>query len=262
MKIRPTKERVKELLSYDPITGQFTWRVQRRKCNLGAVAGTRSESIRAILIGIDGRQYMAHQLAWLCMTGEWPIGELAHINGDRFDNRWGNFTLVKRSPVTRDQLTADILRKELTYVPETGLFFRNDRPAALRAGEVINTLNDQGYVIITLLGRNYRAHRLAWMWMYGYMPHHEIDHINRVRHDNRLCNLRLADSSQNKQNTALRVDNTSGFRGVTRKRDKWQARVVVNGRRTCVGSFGTLEEAGEAARLARERLHSHLPSDA
>lgn len=81
-----TAERLRCLLDYDPATGHFTRKVGRQ----GAGQGERAGCLRFggyIQIGIDGRKYRAHRLAWLYVTGEWPKGEIDHINGDPADNR-------------------------------------------------------------------------------------------------------------------------------------------------------------------------------
>lgn len=85
-----TAERLRELLKYDPETGVFTWKDARKAVSAGSAnAGTLHRSGR-IYIGIDYGHYKAHRLAWLYMTGEWPIGEVDHENTVPGDNRWTN----------------------------------------------------------------------------------------------------------------------------------------------------------------------------
>lgn len=85
-----TQSRLQSLLHYDPCTGVFTWLVQkssRRKVGdeAGGICGNGYRQI-----GLDGKLYLTHRLAWLWMIGEWPKDQIDHINGVRDDNRWSN----------------------------------------------------------------------------------------------------------------------------------------------------------------------------
>lgn len=97
---RLSVERLKELLDYDPETGVFTWKVKRNsfagKVRPGAVAGRRHIA-GYWAIGIERQLYLAHRLAWLWMTGDWPPSEIDHKNGDRGDTRWENLRVATSS---------------------------------------------------------------------------------------------------------------------------------------------------------------------
>lgn len=83
------------------------------------------------------------------------------------------------------------LKKNLHYDPSTGIFTRLLRASNMPAGSIAGSIqNRDGYVIIRVLGHRHTAHRLAWFYMTGFWPEGEIDHINRVRNDNRWTNLR------------------------------------------------------------------------
>ncbi len=84
-----TPDRLRELLTYDPATGTFRWKVRRSRGALaGAVAGQLNAGYR--YIRIDQRAYAAHRLAFLYMTSAWPGPQVDHINGAKDDNRWCN----------------------------------------------------------------------------------------------------------------------------------------------------------------------------
>ena len=89
------------------------------------------------------------------------------------------------------------------------------------------------------------AHRLAWFFVYGYLPNSEIDHINRQRADNRIANLRLANRSVNMHNTNIAKNNKSGVTGIHWKKshNKWSAQVYLHGHRNFLGLFDELEDA-------------------
>lgn len=97
MKIELTREAVAEVIDYDPESGVFRWKVGRGRTNAGDVAGTTGNSKGYRVIGVMGRYYAAHRLAFLIMTGNWPSQHVDHINGQRDDNRFSNLREVSNS---------------------------------------------------------------------------------------------------------------------------------------------------------------------
>lgn len=99
-----TQQELKQLIHYDPETGDFTWKVNRGKAAPGKLAGhicfKNTKQYR--IIGVNGRIDRAHRLAWLYMTGSWPTDEIDHINGDGTDNRWVNLRQVDRQENCRN----------------------------------------------------------------------------------------------------------------------------------------------------------------
>lgn len=83
-----TADRLRDVLHYDPETGVFTWRQSRGGVRVGDPAGMDERGYRRIMIG--GRFYFAHRLAWLYVTGSWPLDLIDHRNGVGDDNRWAN----------------------------------------------------------------------------------------------------------------------------------------------------------------------------
>ena len=150
-------------------------------------------------------------------------------------------------------------KEVLTYVPKGGYFVWNKSQGRMKAGEIAGTLRPDGYVRINIDCVPYMAHRLVWFLYYGEFPDCEIDHINGARNDNRLENLRLATSKQNKENTRLKINNTSGHRGVSwdASRNKWLAFVVSDRKFHNIGRFDDIGDAVIAVREARNKLFTH-----
>jgi hypothetical protein len=152
------------------------------------------------------------------------------------------------------------LKELLTYNPETGEFRWSTTPRkGVRAGGIAGNILSTGHRI-RIDRLEYKAHRLAWLWVYGRWPQDDIDHINGDPTDNRIANLREATDSQNLGNSKRRADNTSGFKGVARssaKAEKWRAHLQGQ----YLGSFDTKEEA-HAAYVAKAReLYGEFAND-
>jgi hypothetical protein len=151
----------------------------------------------------------------------------------------------------QDLITAVQLREMLNYDPLTGIFtwkMRKDvRPQwnGRYDGTVAGWLDWKGYVIITIHYIDYRAHRLAWLWMTGEWPADEVDHEDTDVSNNRWENLRPATHSQNSANQGIRSNNTSGRKGVSwdRFRKKWMAVCRVNGKYVLKKRFDKFEDA-------------------
>ena len=138
---------------------------------------------------------------------------------------------------------------------ETGVLVWKDCPlmnASWRkkhAGKpAFNVPCPHGYLRGRLDRRQFKAHRVIWALYHGEWPDGEIDHINGIRDDNRIANLRLVNPVENQRNQALRSDNTSGISGVCwiAKRQKWEARVKLQGRCKHLGYFDEIEAAASA----------------
>lgn len=157
-------------------------------------------------------------------------------------------------------LTAERLRELFSYDPETGIFVCRVSRRRARAGDVAGHIS-HGYVAIPIERRIYLAHRLAWLYVHGVWPSGEIDHINRIRSDNRMCNLRDATRAENAQNKPVQRNNKSGYRGVSqyKKTSFWQARIKTNGRQIYLGHFATPEAASAAYASAAAVMHTHNP---
>lgn len=115
-----------------------------------------------------------------------------------------------------------------------------------------------GYHRITLNHAMYKSHRLAWLYVYGYLPTSALDHINKDRSDNSISNLREVTTIENSKNQKVPTNNTSGRIGIHQStRDgKYVAKISNNGVRVYLGNFPTLEGAINA-REAAEVLYDY-----
>ena len=156
------------------------------------------------------------------------------------------------------KLKPEMVRELVRYEPDTGKFFYRKRPERYfkNATDAFmwNHKNEDKeflvpnprygeYVSATLLGEEVLAHRLAWFLTHGEWPDKTIDHINGVKYDNRICNLRLCHGSENQRNMVKNRTNTSGESNVLATEHGTFA-VLVAGNR--VGTFKTMAEAVEA----------------
>ncbi len=122
--------------------------------------------------------------------------------------------------------------------------------------EAFTAVDNNGYRVGGILGRTYKAHRVIYAMTTGAWPESEIDHINGVKTENRLENLRAVTSAENGRNAAMPRNNTSGVVGVhwDKTRLKWYARIRAAGKLINLGSFTNKDDA-IAARAAAEKKY-------
>jgi hypothetical protein len=162
-------------------------------------------------------------------------------------------------------ITPELLRKLLRYEPDTGKLFWLHRPREMftldrefkrwnnrYAGTEASYDRATGYRGAFVFRKSFSAHRLAWAIHYNEWPTGDLDHINGVRDDNRIANLRVVTRTENARNAKRRCTNKSGVTGVIWYRGKWRAYIV-----THLGLFDTLEEAAAARKAEERRLGFH-----
>lgn len=165
----------------------------------------------------------------------------------------------------RNDLTAEFVRSLLHYDPETGVFLWRFRPTAIRgwntkyAGTIAGTVRDE-YRRISIGKKIYLAHRLAWLYVTGAWPKHQIDHRDLNRKNNRFKNLREASHGDNVNNMGLRRNNTSGFKGVHwhEGAGRWRARIDIGSQHIHLGYFGNKKAAAAAYKKASLELHGEF----
>lgn len=147
-------------------------------------------------------------------------------------------------------LTQEELKKYLHYNPDTGIFTWVNRCkyGGVKAGDIAGYQDKFGYCRIKLNNKNYRSHRLAWLYMTGLFPVDMIDHINSIKNDNRFINLREASNQENHFNVPKRRDNTSGYKGVSwhKGSNRWQANATIDKKYKHLGRFDIPELASQA----------------
>jgi hypothetical protein len=133
------------------------------------------------------------------------------------------------------------LKEVLHYDPLTGVFTR------VKTGKVCGTTRYDGCVQMGVDGMLYRAARLAWLYVSGEWPEHVVDHINGNPGDNRIANLRAATVAENRQNSRIKNQNRTGYKGVQCERPGcYSARITFGGKMIRLGTFRTPDDAHRA----------------
>lgn len=148
------------------------------------------------------------------------------------------------------QLNAEYIRSRFDYDPESGLLCwekANERWNKKQAGSLNKCQAGKVYIRVTLDQSSVYAHRIIWIWMTGEQPD-TIDHIDGNGLNNKWSNLRSVKFSDNGKNQKKHLTNTSGYAGVSYRKDcgKWRARLMVDGKSISFGAFPTAEAAHEA----------------
>jgi hypothetical protein len=138
------------------------------------------------------------------------------------------------------------------YDAESGmLFWRNGNGRNVKPWQQAKSSNGHGYYTAKINKKTYLVHRLAWLYVFGETPKYQIDHINGIKDDNRIVNLRQATHAENQQNK----HSTKGY-SWHQKRQVWEAYIRINGKKSTLGYF----EKEEDAQLARTKAkHKHHP---
>lgn len=158
-------------------------------------------------------------------------------------------------------ITHERLLEVMRYDPATGAFVWKVRAAnCVRVNRPAGGIHPLGYRVISIEGKKYYAHRLAWFYVHGVWPPAEVDHVNEDRVDNRLSNLRLATHSENNRHRGKTKRNTSGYKGVAlnKRYGLWVARIRNDSRDCFLGYFDSPEKAHEAYCAAAIKYHGEF----
>jgi hypothetical protein len=158
-------------------------------------------------------------------------------------------------------MNQEYLKSLFTYDRETGDFrWKVARGRNVKVGQLAGGFNGHGYFVVKIDGKSHLVHRLIWLYETGEMPVNCIDHINRIRDDNRFCNLRDVSYSDNCQNIGVPKHNTSGHIGVSwYKRDEcWNVYIKVDKKNKWLGRYKLIDDAIKA-RKNGEAAYYNLP---
>lgn len=162
----------------------------------------------------------------------------------------------------------DYIRNNMRYNPETGILTWAKRKAGRALGREIGSFDKDGYLVarrkVLYDGKphyeRYCVHRIAWIWAYGSEPVDQLDHINGDKSDNRLVNLREANTPENMRNVGKQSHNTSGLKGVSwhKLRRKWRADIKVSQQQVFLGLFDCPAAASFAYQVAADTHHGEF----
>jgi hypothetical protein len=154
-------------------------------------------------------------------------------------------------------IDAELINGRYNYDPLTGIFTYAKKCNKMLPGEIAGYKNKSGYIVMSMNASLYFAHRLAWFMHYAENPLGVVDHINRVKTDNRIENLRIISRSENIINQPLKTKAKSGYRGVYWSNGQWVARIIVRGNYITLGAS---DDPLEASRLYKEYIKVNYPT--
>ena len=152
----------------------------------------------------------------------------------------------------KNDLTQDCVKKLFLYDSKSGVLTnRVRRGGRSKAGSTVGSIDAYGYLTASINYSVYKVHRIIWLYVYGEFPPDEIDHINKIRDDNRITNLRAVNHQENSTNPSIGTTNTSGCVGVgwDKQKQRWKVRIYSNGKMYRFGSYVHKKDA-IAARMA------------
>jgi hypothetical protein len=154
-------------------------------------------------------------------------------------------------------ISQSYLKEILDYDLHSGIFtWKINKGRLCKKGNIAGSTDSWGHRQICINGKKILAHRLAWVYVYGETPKNQIDHIDGNKQNNSIKNLRDVDQFINQQNRkTARKDSKSGFMGVTKDKKKYKASIKMNKQTFYLGMFDTAENAYEAYKSAKQKLH-------
>lgn len=239
-----TQEKLKELYKYDYEHGGLV------SLRTGKEIGFKNKK-GAIIVKIKDVGVRVHLLVWCWHYGSYPEGAVFHINGVVSDNRIENLRLTDKDR----EITQEVVRELYDYDPEVGHLIHKRSSAGAKRGDKVGTVNCTGYFTTRIHSKSFLVHRIIWLWMEGYWPESDIDHIDQNPLNNKWSNLRVVGRMCNARNCGATCSSTTGIRGVyfIRRDQCYAAKITVMYRQVELYYGKDLAEAA-AHRLAAEQF--------
>ncbi len=156
------------------------------------------------------------------------------------------------------ELTAQLARQLWDYDATTGHLYWKISRGKSKVGKVAGTVDSSGYLVVRVFGQGYKAHRIAWLIVYGKWPEKDLDHKDGNKLNNAILNLREATPAENQQNKhRAHMDSNTGLLGVWYypSLKKFKSGIAINGKITHLGYFDTAEAAHAAYLKAKSEAH-------
>lgn len=160
----------------------------------------------------------------------------------------------------QDVITAQELQQIAEYFPENGIFiWKITKGNYVKTGKEFGSWDLYGYKTVRINRKSYKLHRLAWLYVYGEMPKNDIDHINGIRHDNRISNLRDVTRQTNLENQTKiqKQKKHTTLIGVyfDARKKSYYSRISIKNKSVHLGTFKTEQQAHDAYVAAKRKFH-------
>jgi hypothetical protein len=234
--------------------------------NAGKPAGRLDKTGNFLVVMLNGVGLRVHYVIWVLHNQKIPTTRIVPLDGDYLNVRVDNLIESSERDSKHAEHTADYI-SECVAVDDAGVLIWLPRPQKhfrLKqvhkywnnrwAGKVAGAQRADGYITLSLDTKEYLAHRVVWLLHHGCWPENQIDHINGVRDDNRIENLRDVGYVENARNAKKNSNNTSGFGGVMRNKNSWVAVVSIGHKVRYLGTFKNFDDAVEARIKANTEL--------
>jgi len=169
---------------------------------------------------------------------------------------------ITRRVIIMSDITQEKVKHLFDYHKSGSLVRKIYTSSNARVGSFVGCEGAEGYKLVRVDGKLYRVHRLIFLWHHGFLPEY-VDHIDTDVINNKIENLRRCSKSQNSCNGKMRINNTSGIKGVSwnKEKSKWMAKLCHKRKQMHIGYFSSIHEAEKAVRAARKKLHGEFAND-